>query len=261
MAQPLRKQDQGMLIQSVQRAATLLKAFESGPPELGVSELSRKAGLHKSTASRLLATLEREGLLERVPGTEKYRLGFLLVRLAGQVAHFSDVRQAARPELIALAEHSRETVHLAVIDGAEVINVDQVAGPHIVGLSNWVGRKTPLHCAANGKALLAFQPQPAIERVLAGPLPRFTDRTITDPTRLRAELDEVRRRGYAVALGEIEEGLNAVAAPVRDAGGQVVAAVSVSGPAYRVLAKQVAELGALTVQAADKISARLGYSG
>jgi DNA-binding IclR family transcriptional regulator len=260
MAQPIPKQDQGTLIQSVQRAATLLKAFESGPAELGVSELSRKAGLHKSTASRLLATLEREGLLERVPGTEKYRLGFLLVRLAGQVARFGDVRQAARPELIALAERSRETVHLAVIDGAEVINVDQVAGPHIVGLSNWVGRKTPLHCAANGKALLAFQPQAAIERVLAGPLPRFTERTIADPARLRAELDEVRRRGYAVALGEIEEGLNAVAAPVRDAAGQVVAAVSVSGPAYRVLAKQVAELGALTVQAADKISARLGYS-
>jgi DNA-binding IclR family transcriptional regulator len=261
MMKQIEKSEPGTLIQSVQRAVTLLKAFESGPSELGVSELSRKAQLHKSTASRLLATLEREGLLERVPGTEKYRLGFLLVRLAGQVAHFGDVRQAARPELIALAEHSRETVHLAVIDGAEVINVDQVAGPHIVGLSNWIGRKTPLHCAANGKALLAFQPAATIERVLAGPLPRFTERTITDPAWLRAELEEVRRRGYAVALGEIEEGLNAVAAPVRDADGQVVAAVSVSGPAYRVLAKQVAELGALTVEAADKISARMGYSG
>ena len=261
MMKQTEKSEPGTLIQSVQRAAVLLKAFESGPAELGVSELSRKAQLHKSTASRLLATLEREGLLERVPGTEKYRLGFLLVRLAGQVTHFGDVRVAARPDLVALAERSREAVHLAVIDGGEVVNVDQVAGPHIVGHANWVGRKTPLHCVANGKVLLAYGDGAALDRVLAAPLARFTERTITEPERLRAELAAVRRRGYATAMGEIEEGLNAVAAPIYDAGGQVVAAVSVSGPSYRVKAKEIVDLAALTVEAADHISARLGYSG
>ncbi len=254
-------QEQGTLIQSVRRAATLLKAFDNGPVELGVSELSRKARLHKSTASRLLATLEREGLLERVPGTEKYRLGFMLVRLAGQVAHFGDVRAAARPALVELAEASCETAHLAVLDGDEVINVEQIAGPHIVREANWLGRRTPLHCVANGKALLAFQPDAAIERVLSAPLSRYTERTITDPERLRAELASVRRRGYATALGEIEEGLNAVAAPVRDGSGQVVASVSVSGPVYRVKARRIVDLGALTVGAAARISARLGFSG
>jgi IclR family acetate operon transcriptional repressor len=249
------------LIQSVQRAIRLLKAFDNGPTELGVSELSRRVALHKSTVSRLLATLEREGLLERVPETDKYRLGFMLVRLAGQVTHFGDVRAAARPMLVELSENSRETVHLAVLDGDEVINVEQISGPHLVRDTNWVGRRTPLHCVANGKALLAFRAPADIERVLIGQLPRFTNRTITDPKRLRAELADVRGRGYAQAIGEIEEGLNAVAAPVRDAAGAVVAAVSISGPAYRVKADRIAELGTLTISAAAKISARLGFFG
>jgi len=261
MMQQAEETETGTLIQSVRRAAALLKVFDNGPTELGVGELSRKTRLHKSTASRLLATLEREGLLERVPGTEKYRLGFMLVRLAGQVTHFGDVRAAARPTLVDLAEHSRETVILAVLDGDEVINVEQISGPHFMRDSNWVGRRTPLHCVANGKALLAFQPPELIERILARPLVRLTDRTIVDSQRLRAELADVRARGYAQAIGEVEEGLHGVAAPVRDASGVAVAAVSISGPAYRVTVDRIAELGALTLAAADKIAGRLGYTG
>src|SRR3954453_6344580 len=221
----------GTLIQSVQRAAAVLKAFDRAAPELGVTELGRKVHLHKSTVSRLLATLELEGLVERVPGTEKYRLGFEFVRMAGQVTHFNDVRAAARPVLDALVEASGETINLAVLDGDEVINVEQTSGPHMVGMANWVGRRTPLHCVANGKVLLAFRPDAEIERLVAQPLARFTDRTIVDPEQLRAELARVRASGYAVALGEIEQGLNAVAAPIRTgalgAGGDVVAAVSI----------------------------------
>ena len=255
------RESSGTTIQSVRRAAGLLKAFESGPAELGVSELSRKVALHKSTVSRLLATLEQEGLLERVPGADKYRLGFMLVRLAGQVTHFGDARAAARPTLVALTERSGETVHLAVLDGDLVVNVEQLSGPHLVQEGNWIGRRTPLHCVANGKALLAFRPPADVERVLAGPLPRLTAHTLTDPDRLREELATVRTRGYAEALGEVEEGLNAVAAPVRDASGGVVAAVSVSGPAYRVTADRLGELGLLVVDAARRISARLGAAG
>src|SRR6266536_1270475 len=157
MMQQVEEQQQGTLIQSVQRAAALLKVFDNGPTELGVSELSRKTHLHKSTASRLLATMEREGLLERVPGTEKYRLGVMLVQLAA-------------------------------LDEDEVINIEQISGPHLVRDTNWVGRRTPLHCVANGKALLAFRPAAENTRVLARPLARFTERTIGDPAALRAEL-------------------------------------------------------------------------
>lgn len=249
----------GTLIQSVRRAAALLKVFDNGPTELGVSELSRKARLHKSTASRLLATMEREGLLERVPGTEKYRLGFMLVRLAGQVTHFGDVRAAARPIMVELAESSRETVILAVRDGDEVMNVEQINAPHLVRDANWVGRRTPLTCVANGKALLAFAPAAEIERILARPLPRFTERTIVNPALLRADLAAARERGYAQAIGEIEEGLHGVAAPVRDAAGATVAAVSVSGPAYRVAPDRLKEFGAQAIAAAARISSRLGY--
>jgi DNA-binding IclR family transcriptional regulator len=253
--------DSGTLIQSVQRATRLLKAFDSGPAELGVSELSRRVDLHKSTVSRLLATLESEGLLERVPATDKYRLGFMLVRLAGQVTHFGDLREAARSVLLDLAERSRETIHLAVLDGEEVVNVEQLSGPHMVREASWVGRRTPLHCAANGKALLAFLPPGQIERILSKPLLAITEQTITGPRRLRRELDLIRERGYAQALGEIEEGLHGVAAPIRDASGTVIASVSVSGPAYRMTADRLPELGALVVEAAAQISNRLGFSG
>lgn len=249
------------LIQSVQRAVRLLKAFDGADGDLGVTELSRRVGLHKSTVSRLLATLEREGLVERSPTSDGYRLGFLLVRLAGQAPHFGDLRSAAHPIMLELSNHSHETVHLAVLDGDEVINIEQIAGSHFVRERNWVGQRTPLHCVANGKALLACQPPSMLERLLSQPLQRFTDRTITDPARLRADLQLLHERGYAQALGEIEEGLHAVAAPIRDASGQVVGAVSVSGPAYRVTPDRLAELGSMVVRGARAISERMGYGG
>lgn len=245
------------MIQSVQRAGSLLKAFGSDSPEQGVSELSRRVGLHKSTVSRLLATLEQSGLVERVPGSDKYRLGFEIARLAGQVSHFGDLRGAARPALLALVEATRETVHLAVRDGGEVINIEQLAGPHLMREANWVGRRTALHCVANGKALLAYAPPDLIERILAGRLAAHTPQTITEPETLRAELAMARERGYATAVGEIEAGLNAVAAAVRDQSGFAIAAVSISGPAYRVTPERLSELGTLVASAAATIEARM----
>lgn len=246
------------LNQSIQRAVSLLKAFDAESSELGISELARAVGLPKSTTARLLATLEHEGLVERVPHSEKYRLGFLLVRLAGRVTHFGDLRAVARPVLVRLSEHSQESVHLGVLDHDEVVNVDQIAGPHLIRETNWLGRRTPLHCAANGKAILAFQPDAIISRVLAGPLARVTAQTLTDPRLVRGELAETRERGYARTLGEVEEGLNGVAAPIRDSAGQTFAAVSVSGPAYRVPPARIPQLGELVVAAAAEISRRLG---
>jgi DNA-binding IclR family transcriptional regulator len=258
--QPITIPERETGVQSVRRAAALLRAFGGGAGELGVSELGRRLDLHKSTVSRLLATLESEGLLERAPGSDKYRLGHEILRLAGQMQPGGDVRTVARPFLVELAEATRETTNLAVLDGAEAHNVDQVSGPHLVRIGNWVGRRTPLHCVANGKALLAFQPAEDIQRLTAGPLSGFTPNTITEPAALRAELAEARRQGYAAALGEIEDGLNAVAAPVFGAAGRVLAAISVSGPAYRVTPERIPEFAALTVEAARKASARLGLS-
>jgi IclR family acetate operon transcriptional repressor len=246
-------------IQSVQRAVALLMALGDGQPELGVAELSRQAHLHKSTVSRLLATLLSAGWVERTVGSEKYHLGYELVRLARHAPQVGDVRLVAHPFLEELAARSHETVHLAVLDDAQVINIEQVSGTHLIGDANWVGRRTPVHCVANGKALIAFRSTPEINRLLSGRLVRYTDRTITAKLALRTELARVRKLGYAMARGEIEVGLNAVAAPVRDLSGKVIAAVSVSGPSYRMTRKRMSELGQLSVEVAGKMSARLGY--
>jgi DNA-binding IclR family transcriptional regulator len=258
MSETTKYPERGGSVQSVKRAATILRMFGQHSPELGVSEVGRRLHLHKSTASRLLATLESEGFVERVPDSEKYRLGLEFMRLAGQTPRFTDVRSVALPFLRELAERSGETVNLAVLDDDMVVNIEQVSGPYLVAGTNWIGRRTPLHCVANGKILLACRSRPDIDRALAVPLTRFTARTVTGKTALRAELARARTLGYAVALGEIEEGLHAVAAPVRDAQGTAIAAVSVSGPSYRMLPEQMAVFARMTVEVAERISAVLG---
>ena len=250
--------ERGGSVQSVKRAATILRMFGQDSPELGVSEVGRRLHLHKSTASRLLATLESEGFVERVPDSEKYRLGLKLLRLAGQTPRFSDLRSIALPLLRELAERSGETVNLAVSDDDAVVNIEQVSGPHMVAGTNWIGRRTPLHCVANGKILLALRSRADIDRVLAAPLVRSTARTLTGKTALRADLARARVQGYAVALGEIEEGLHAVAAAIRDAQGRAIAAVSVSGPSYRMPPSAIESFGRMSVETAERISARLG---
>ena len=248
-------------IGSVEKAVSLLKILGDGRPEAGVSELARRLNVHKSTASRLLATLERGGLVERDPRTEKYRLGFELVRLAGQVPRHADLIDLVRPALEALSEATGETINLALPDGNQVINIYQISSRHLVTETNWVGRRTPYHCVANGKALLAWRSETEIARLLAGRLEHFTANTLTTRRALRDDLAGVRKRGYATALEELEIGLNAIAAPVHDAQGEVIAAVSVSGPAYRVTLDRVPELGARTIEAAERISERLGWVG
>jgi IclR family acetate operon transcriptional repressor len=151
-------------------------------------------------------------------------------------------------------------VNLAVLDGLEVVNIDQVAGDHVVLNVNWVGKRTPLHCTSNGKVLLAHLPEDRWDRVLAGPLDRPTSRTITDPDLLRAQLRRARARGYAYTVEELEVGLNAVAAPVRGPEGEVVAAVSVAGPAYRVTPERIPELARAVVEAGIEVSRRMGHT-
>jgi DNA-binding IclR family transcriptional regulator len=239
-------------MQSADKALAILAAFDEGRPDLGVSELAGELGMHKSTVSRLLAALERRGLVRRegerfAPGPELARLGALAVRgltLAG----------VARPPLELLAERTGETVNLAVREGDRALNVLQVDAVHFVGVTDWTGRAAPLHASANGKALLAFGDGRA-----PGRLAKLTPRTIVDRGELRAELDRTRSAGFAVALEELELGLHAVAAPVFDAGGSCVAAVSVSGPAYRLTELRLPAVGELCAASAADVSARLGF--
>ena len=247
-------------IKSVDRAIAILKAFGIEKPELGVVELSQMLAMHKSTISRILATLERGGLVGKNPKTGKYHLGVVLISLGALVVAYADVRRVARPYLKRLSEETQETVNLAVLDGDEVINVEQMLpSERQVKNIGWVGRRAHRHCASTGKVLLAYQPQEVIERGIDNGLPRYTDRTITEPGELRQELVRIRRQGYATGMAELEEGLNAVAAPVRNHTGEVIAAVSVSGPSYRVSAESIPKLAELTVKVSEEISRQLGY--
>jgi DNA-binding IclR family transcriptional regulator len=253
----VRNTDSGGL-QSVTRAVRSLELIaEAG--ELGVSELGRRLGVHKATASRLAATLAERGLIERDPATERYRLGFGLIRLAGAAMAGLDLVSSARPILEDLARDTRETVTLGVLSGEEMVSIDQVTGASSIVSVSWVGRRTPLHTTSTGKVFLAFLDEGDRERRLSLPLERATKRSIVDPAQLREQLEDVRRRGYAQTLEELEEGLNAVAAPVRQADGEVVAALSVSGPAFRLRPVDLPRIGRRTIEAADRISRRLGF--
>jgi IclR family transcriptional regulator, acetate operon repressor len=150
-------------------------------------------------------------------------------------------------------------VNLGVLEADEVVNVDQVAGSHAVVNVNWVGKRTPLHCTSNGKVLLAHLPEREWDRILGGALERRTARTITDPAVLLGQLRRARARGYAYTVEELEAGLNAVAAPVRGGSGEVAAAVSVAGPAYRVTKERIPELARAVVEAGAEISRRMGF--
>jgi IclR family KDG regulon transcriptional repressor len=249
-------------VQSVERAISILRSFSLEKPERGVTELSRELGLHKSTVSRLMITLERGGLLTRNPENERYRLGVDLIGMAGQVASYMDVREVARPFLRQLAEACQETVNLSVLDLDQVVNLEQfVPAERQVKNLGRVGRRMHAHCTAAGKVLLAHLSAQDLEWILATGLESFTPHTITDAQDLRRALVRVRQQGYAVAQEELEEGLNVVAAPIYDHTAQAMAAISVAGPVYRITPERFPELAVQVAAAAGEISQRLGYRG
>lgn len=248
----------GNAVRSVDRAAALLIALGESQGAAGVTELARRLGLHKSTASRLLATLERRGLVEQDDETGKYRLGTLVIRLADRAERSLDLRGIALPELERLARSTRETAGLSLIDRECLLTVAQADAPSLVPVGDWTGRTSPLHCTAGGKILLAAMAEREVLRIVRNGLPRFTSRTITDLEPMLEELARIRRRGFATSFGEHDPALHAVAAAVHDARGGVVAAVTLWGPAPRVVPGRVPELSVAIRAAASAISVRLG---
>jgi IclR family transcriptional regulator, acetate operon repressor len=248
----------GNAVRSVDRAAALLLALGECQGEAGVTELARRLGLHKSTASRLLATLEKRGLVEQDEETGKYRLGLVVIRLAERAERTLDLRAIAMPELDRLARATHETTGLGVLDGDQLLTVAQADGPNLVAVGDWTGRSVPLHSVSAGKVLLASLPEREILRRVRRGLDRFTDRTITGLEPLLEELARVRRRGYATAFGEYDTALNGIAAPVYDARGNVIAALDVWGPSFRVTPHRVPELVQQVRESAAAVSVRLG---
>jgi DNA-binding IclR family transcriptional regulator len=239
----------GRTVGSVARALALLDALAEGPA--GVNALARRIGVNPSSASRLLGTLEAGGLVERDPGGP-YRLGLHLVALADRVLARLDVRELARPQLRALVEETGETATLSVADGDQAVTVDFVPGGSSVLSMARLGRPSIGHATAAGKVLLAFTGASPVA------LEPYTERTITDPEALAAELARVREQGWAEAEGEREPDLNALAAPVFGRGAVLAAIVGLQGPAARLDAERRRAVLPSLLAAASAVSRSLG---
>ena len=247
-------------VQSVDRALLVLEILGK-LGTAGVTEIATELGVHKSTVSRLIAVLESRGFVEQLSDRGKYRLGFAIVRLAGSTSAQMDLAKESQPICDELAADSGETTNIAILDADRIINVVEAVGPAEITLRSWVGQSCPAHATSSGKVLLAGLPPERMRGLLGDRLPAYTSDTVTEPAALAAELDEARRSGWAGVREELEVGLNAVAAPVRDSGGKVIAALSVSGPSYRLEPSRFEAVARMTVAAADRISRRLGYLG
>ena len=241
--------------QSIDRAAQLLVHVVEGDEAPTVGELARLADLPKSTTSRLVGALERQGLVQRDPERGAVRPGPVLLRYAHRETSTVDIVELAADALERLALQSGETANLGVATSTAVEMLDQRDSRHILGSTNWVGQRVPHHGSVIGKVFLAYGALPLPE----GPLEALAPSTIIDPTELHRDLERTRVRGYATAVGELEPGLWAVAAPVRDAGGTVVAALSISGPTVRLHHGLLDELGRLVRDEASTLSIRIGY--
>jgi IclR family transcriptional regulator, KDG regulon repressor len=254
---PARPAAETRSVVALRRGLAILDAFSASQKEFGVNEISRLLGMHKSTVSRLCATLEQAGYLARDPATEKYRLGARIQQLTGAAS--IDLRAAARDVLHQLVETSGETVTMVVRDGLDVVTIEVMDGPKMVRMQARVGARTQVHASAGSKAILSNLPPDEVSRVIdAWPLARLTPNTITDKAELLRHLQQTRERGYSIDREELEIGLRCVGAPVRDQSGQVVAGIAVSGPRHRLNEEELVRLGEVVRQAAEAISARLG---
>jgi DNA-binding IclR family transcriptional regulator len=243
-------------LQSVERALDVLCAFEN-KDEFGISELSRVLKLPKSAVHRVMLTLVGKGFVEQ-NSRRRYRLGLKILELGNVCRLRLDLASVAQPILNDLSIKANSNVHLAKLDGTEVVDLVRIEFPAPLRVARAPMLRRPAHCTALGKAMLAFGKPYLVERVLAEKLGRLTRKTIVDPARFRSELQRTRTRGYAIDNEEFYSGTRCVAAPVCDESGEVVAAVSVSGLITHVTEDRLAHLGEMVMESARAISMRLG---
>ena len=246
-------------IQAIERAVSILNAFSVETPELGVTELAEKVGLHKSTVHRFMVNLDAAGLVERNARSGRYRLGLHIFELGGLVMQQMNLWDEALPFLESLVHDTGETGHLAVLDGGEAIYIERVEARRALRVPSAIGRGYPAHATNLGKVLLADLPAERVAQIISERgLAAFTPNTITDPDELNAELERIRDRGYAIDDEEYDEGLRCIGAGVRDHSGHVVSALGIGGPVTRVTPARVEELAELVKAAARGLSRRLG---
>jgi len=245
-------------VHSVDRAISILQVLARNGGA-GVTEIGAELGMHKSTIFRLLATLEARGMVEQNSSRGQYQLGYGVVQLAAGATRKHDLSVVSRPICQRLAETVGETVNIAISDGDRVVSIDQVMGGAAVTTVNWVGQRTPMHATSAGKLFLAQMSTDELSAILAKGLDQYTERTVVDPKVLEKQLAKVREDGYAFTVEEHEVGLAAIAAPIRALEGNVVAAVAISGPVFRINETTIPDVAKHVLMAAAEISERNGY--
>jgi DNA-binding IclR family transcriptional regulator len=241
-------------IGAAERAIAVLDAVAEGG-ELGTNEIARRTGMTPSTVSRQLGTLAASGLVERVSATGRYRLGIRVVHLANALLARLDVREVARPHLVALAAATGETATLSVPAEEDAVTIDFVPGAHQVQPVSRLGRPSIAHATSAGKVMLAFSGRELPD----GPLRAYTAQTITDPRVLARQIADVRERGWADAIEEREQGLSAIAAPIRSSRGELEAIVALQGPSSRFDATAIEGARPFLLERAETISRELGW--
>jgi DNA-binding IclR family transcriptional regulator len=241
-------------VRAVERAMHILGSFNGRHPERGASEIAQATGLHKATTYRIIMTLLNGGFLERTPDGESFRLGLRLVELGLGALRDLDFRKAAYPYMEQLVERFQETCDLGIFDRGQVLYVEVVNSEQPLTIAARVGRHLPAHCTASGRIFMAFLPPEVVEPILNAPLEACTEKSITSPARLREELEATRQRGYALDNEEFEVGIRAVSAPIRDIDGNLIAALSMPGPATRMTPERVPQIAQALVEAAAAIS-------
>jgi IclR family KDG regulon transcriptional repressor len=246
-------------LSSVTAALRLLKVFSEQEPELGISALSKRMGVAKSTAHRLASALLAEGMLEQNADNGRYRLGIQLFTLGALVRRRFDVTKQALPFLHVLREQTGETVHLAVLDDINVVYLFNLESDQAIRMRSYIGVRKPASCTAEGHVLLASCTPDVVSRVLKEGLVARTPKTNTDTRTFLKALEEARHDGYSIDDEESEVGMRGIAAPVRDISGNVVAAIGFGGPAQRLTKKTLRAAVPHLIAAAQGISATLGY--
>jgi DNA-binding IclR family transcriptional regulator len=245
-------------VQAVERALAILMRLGRCPQGMSAAELAREVTLPRPTVIRLLNTMEQSRAVERLADDGRYRLGEGILSLARAVSFSRQLVMVARPFLQELAQQTGETVYLSLPDGTQSHYIEQINSQYHIQPIDWVGSRVPLHLVADGKVFLAHWPEEDLARYLERPLAGYTSQSITSPEALGNHLAVVRQQGYARTQDEFEEGLVAFAAPVFNAGGKVIAAVTTGGPAYRFPPEQASEFADRVKETAAAISGVIG---
>ncbi len=243
-------------LKTVDRALQVLLQFDKEHPEWSASELAQVLDLHRSIVYRILTTLERRGFVTQADRRGRFRLGLKLVELGNVVLASIDVRQVAHSIMARLVRETGESAFLTVVSDDESVCIDKIDSPQRIRVTLTVGGRYPLHAGASNKILLAYLPPDTIDKLIAKGLEPITPNTITDPTQLKENLNMIRQQGWAYSTGELTPGVAAVAVPLWDGDGTVVAAVSIAGLASQLSEDKLPMLISMTRQAAGDVSAQ-----